>query len=303
MYRILSVVIAIIVGSSVVLVLCSCTDVALGNGNARTSDNSPSQGFAWKLPNSLTFCGEQVPLNIPEVKERAEREFFLNLQSPGQIILYIKRSGRFFDMYEKVFKEQGLPTDLKYVSVAESALFMARSSKDAVGLWQFIPATARAMGLMVTDQVDERRHPMKSTYAAGRYLKSGFNSIGSWTNAAAGYNMGHENFSENLRYQKATSFYELYLNEETSRYVLRIAVIKHIIEHAADYGINLPEAERYSDGNTSVVTERESISSMSQWAFEHGTTYKNVKLLNPWILGRSLPAPSRGEAWEISIPK
>ena len=85
------------------------------------------------FPETLTFCGEKVPLDIPEVRERAEREFYLNLQTPGQLILYIKRAGRFFPLFEQMFKEENVPDDLKYLAVAESALFMARSPKDAIG--------------------------------------------------------------------------------------------------------------------------------------------------------------------------
>ncbi|MCL5992006.1 MAG: lytic transglycosylase domain-containing protein [Bacteroidetes bacterium] len=142
-----------------------------------------------KIPHQLEFCGEKIPLDIPEVKERAEREFYLLLQQPGQIILYIKRSGRYFPMYERIIKEKNLPDDLKYLSVAESALYMSRSSKGAVGLWQFMPGTARSYGLQVDDYVDERRQPEKSTDAALEYLKDGFNQHKSWLLSAAGYNI------------------------------------------------------------------------------------------------------------------
>ncbi|NQW30302.1 MAG: lytic transglycosylase domain-containing protein [Ignavibacteria bacterium] len=303
MRRLLPALVILVAILCVAAIFYSYTNTAKGHNSSQPSPNVGNDSFAWELPEKLTFCGEEVPLDIPEVKERAEREFLLNLQSKGQIVLYMKRSGRFFPMYERVLKELQLPDDLKYVSVAESALFMARSSKDAVGLWQFMPATARAMGLVVTDQVDERRHPEKSTYAAAKYLKAGYQSNGSWTNAAAGYNMGHENFSENTRYQQASDFYSLYLNEETSRYVLRIAVIKHILEHAAEHGVILPQNGKYVEQSCRIITERESIPSMSQWAQDHGSNYKDVKLLNPWILGRTLPTPSKGGSWEICLPK
>jgi hypothetical protein len=249
----------------------------------------------------LTFCGERVPLEIPEVRERAEREFYMNLQTPGQIILYLKRSARYFPMYERVLREAKAPQDLRYLSVAESALFMARSSKDAVGLWQFMAGTARDNGLVVDEDVDERRHPERSTRAAIAYLRAGFDSNGSWTNAAAGYNMGHTSFARTRAYQSGTSFYDCYLNEETSRYILRIAVIKHIMERAHDYGIVVPATERYAAERTRRIRVSQAIDNIAAWAAENGTTYKDVKLLNLWILGRKLPAPARG-AWEIEVP-
>ncbi|MCU0330836.1 MAG: transglycosylase SLT domain-containing protein [Candidatus Kapabacteria bacterium] len=256
----------------------------------------------WNIPDKLSFCGESVPMHVQEVRERVEREFYLNLQSPGQILLYIKRSGRYFPMYERLLKEANAPDDLKYLSVAESALYMARSPKDAVGLWQFIPATAKAMGLVVSDDVDERRHPERSTRAAIKYLRSGYESNGSWTNAAAGYNMGHENYADNKRFQNTSNFYDLFLNEETSRYIIRIAVIKHIMENATLYGLAVPPNEQYAAEKTRSVVVEGSIDNVAAWATSKGTSYKDVKLLNPWILKRSLPAPPAGRSWTVEIP-
>jgi membrane-bound lytic murein transglycosylase D len=281
------------------LTLWSCTE------QVRTSvpdGVEPLPIATWTLPERLTFCGEDVPLHIPEVRERAEREFYVNLQTPGQIILYLKRAGRYFPLYERLLRESGVPDDLKYVSVAESALFMARSPKDAVGLWQFIPATAKAMGLVVTDDVDERRHPERSTAAAIKYLHQGFKQTGSWATAAAGYNMGHENLAENQRFQSSHNYYDLFLNEETSRYILRIAIIKHIMEQAGSYGIALPASALYSPTFTRAIPVEGGIANLAEWAAAQGTTYKDVKLLNPWILKRALPTPPKGHLWVIDIP-
>ena len=169
--------------STILCLLVATIAIAVTCGN----DSAQSNAFrnadtlsisTWKAPSDLTFCGEKVPVDDPEVRERLEREFYVNVQSPGQIILYIKRSARYFPMYERLLRENKMPDDLKYVSVAESALYMSKSPKDAVGLWQFIPGTARAMGLIVNDLVDERRNPERSTAAALKYLRSGFDSNG-----------------------------------------------------------------------------------------------------------------------------
>jgi hypothetical protein len=253
------------------------------------------------FPKTLSFCGEQVPLDIPEVRERAEREFYLNLQSPGQLILYIKRAGRFFPLFERILKEEQVPDDLKYLAVAESALFMARSPKDAVGVWQFMEPTAKSMGLRVDEFVDERRHIAKSTRAAIQYLRSGYKASKSWSLAAAGYNMGHGSVKENITFQKGESFYDLFLNEETSRYILRIAIIKELMEHAEKYGIVLSKDDVYQEPNVTTVKVDRPISNLAAWAINNGTSYKDVKLLNPWILKRALPAPHNG-AYYIDIP-
>jgi hypothetical protein len=275
---------------------------ARGHANGGSTPADTLAICTYRLPEKLTFCGEPVPLDIPEVRERAEREFYINLQTPGQIMLYIKRAARYFPTYEHILREAGVPDDLKYLSVAESALFMARSPKDAVGLWQFIPSTGRAYGLVITEEIDERRHLVRSTKAAVSYLRAGFDSNGSWANAAAGYNMGHENLSGNIRFQMKTNYYDLFLNEETSRYLLRIAIIKHIMEHAHEYGIVVPVQERYTAPDTRVVRVSGAVTNLAMWASANGTTYKDVKLLNPWILGRGLPAPPAGRVWEVEVP-
>ena len=254
-----------------------------------------------KLPSSLSFCGEPVPLDIPEVKERAEREFYLNLQSPGQLILYIKRAGRYFPLFDEILKEENAPSDLRYVAVAESALFIARSPKDAIGVWQFMEPTAKAMGLRVDEFVDERRHIAKSTRAAIRYLRSGYNVSKSWALAAAGYNMGHGSIKENLDFQKSNSFYDLFLNEETSRYILRIAIIKELMTNAEKYGLQLETDEVYSPEKVRTIKVDRAIDDLTEWAKGNGSTYKDVKILNPWILKRALPAP-RNEAYYIDLP-
>jgi hypothetical protein len=289
------------------IILTSCAEPVKIRSQAPTFSASSDGNYAkylssLKFPENLSFCGERVPLEIPEVRERAEREFYLNLQTPGQLILYIKRSGRYFPMFERILKEQNAPDDLKYLAVAESALFMARSTKDAVGMWQFIPATGKRMGLQIDDFIDERRNPEKSTRAAIEYLKNGFNKRQSWTLAAAGYNMGHENVSDNVEFQDKNSFYDLYLNEETSRYILRIAIIKELLEHAEQYGINIEFKDRYQPDNVNIITWDSSIPDLSAWAENHGTTYKDVKILNPWILKRNLPTP-KGAAYRIAVPK
>lgn len=255
-----------------------------------------------KLPEKLDFCGERIPLEIEEVRERAEREFYLNLQTPGQIILYLKRAGRFFPMFERILAEQGVPDDLKYLSVAESALYMSRSPKDAVGLWQFIPTTGKAMGLQIDEYVDERRHPEKSTLAAISYLKNGYRKTKSWILAAAGYNMGHENISDNLSFQGSDNFFDLFLNEETSRYILRIVIIKEIMKNPEKYGFHLKPSDLYKPNRYKIIKESSFIANLHEWAKARKTTYKDIKLLNPWILQRRLPSPPKNKVWEIAIP-
>lgn len=255
-----------------------------------------------KLPEHLSWCGEEVPLDIPEVRERAEREFYLLLQRPGQLILYIKRSGRYFPFFERLLKENRMPDDLKYLSVAESALYMSRSSKGAVGLWQFIPSTARLHGLIVNNLVDERRNVEKSTKAALKYLKQGYNVYKSWMMAAAGYNMGHSNLKFSADLQESKNYFDLFLNDETSRYIFRIVIIKELMENPEKYGLHIPDNEKYKPYKTKKIIVTHKVNNIAQWAKKNGTTYKYLKLYNPWILKRSLPKPPNKGVWVIEIP-
>ena len=255
------------------------------------------------LPQNLTFCGERIPIENEEVRERVEREFYLLLQQQGQIILYMKRSGRYFPLFEKVLKEQNAPDDLKFLSVAESALYMSRSGKGAMGLWQFMEGTARSYGMTVNEFVDERRDEIKSTYAAVEYLKRGYQKFKSWISSAASYNMGQYGVNENMSFQGEDNYFDLFLNEETSRYIFRIVVIKEIMTNPEKYGFMLKPEQLYKPAKVKLVKEEKAVPNLAQWAKEHGTTYKDVKMLNPWILKRELPAPAKDLYYEIAIPE
>ena len=256
----------------------------------------------YKLPEKLTLFGEKIPLEDDEVRERAERELYLLLQQPGQIMLYFKRSGKYFPMFDNYLKEYGMPSDIKYLSVAESALYMSNSSAGASGLWQFISATGKRYGLTINEEIDERRHPEKSTEASFNYLKDLYARFNSWIYAAAAYNMGEGGLQENINFQLSNNYFDLFLNSETSRYIFRIALIKEIMENREKYGFNIDPSENWKEVEFEIVKETQPIENLSEWAKSYGTNYKEVKLLNLWILGRKLPRPPKGKHYEIKIP-
>lgn len=254
-----------------------------------------------ELPDTMFLCGEAVDLTNPELRERAEREFLLLMQQSGQVILYTKRAQRYFSMYDTYIERFSLPTDLKYVSVAESALYMSQSSAGAVGLWQIMPETAKSLGLRVDEYVDERRHPEKSTIAGLQYLSEAHNKFKSWNMAIASYNRGKNGIANDASFQMKDNFFDLYLNEETSRYYFRILIIKEIMENPEKYGFDVSNIRGYNDGETKEVEVKTAISSIAQWAKEQGTDYKTVKLLNPWIVKRELNNPGK-ENYIIRVP-
>jgi len=251
----------------------------------------------YRIPDTLTFCGERVPLEMPDVRERMEQAFYTEL-SDGQIILDLKRTTKYFPYIEEKLKDKNLPDDIKYLAVAESALRNVVSSKQAAGIWQFTTESARRYGLIVNDYVDERFNFQKETEAALNMLMDLHSSLGSWSLAAAAYNMGLNGIKASLDYQMVDNYYSLYLNEETSRFVFRIVALKEILSHYRAYGFELTPTDFYQYPETKIVVVTK-IDDIAAWARSQGSNYKEIKLLNPWMINRSLPFGT----WAVEIPK
>ncbi|MDW8287191.1 MAG: lytic transglycosylase domain-containing protein, partial [Flammeovirgaceae bacterium] len=143
-----------------------------------------------EIPESFSFCGEAVPLKEPDVRERLDREMHINVFWHASTFLVIKRANKWFPRIEQILKEQGIPEDFKYLVVVESALTNVISPAGATGFWQLLPETAKVFGLEITEEIDDRYDPIKSTYAACKYIKQAYKKFGNWTLVAASYNMG-----------------------------------------------------------------------------------------------------------------
>ena len=219
------------------------------NGEGQTGWNqSVGQSLinALKISEPLTFCNESVPLSDPDVKERLERELLLSLDNSDDVILWLKRANRYFPHIEKVLKNNSLPDDLKYIVIAESSLKpLATSNKGAVGFWQFIESTGNKYGMKINNDIDERRNFFISTEKATAYLHDLHALFNSWTLAAAAYNMGEEGLKTEMLMQKVNNYYQLYLNQETQRYVFRILAAKIILSNPKKYGYYLTEEDLY----------------------------------------------------------
>jgi len=248
----------------------------------------------------LDFCGETVALDIPEVRERLEKELLLTLWDRPQIVLWIKRSKRFFPIIEKMLQEHNLPQDLKYIAIIESALRPhAGSRKGAIGFWQFIKATGRRYGLVINSEKDERRNIFRSTAAAVSYFKELYEILGSWTLSAAAYNMGEQGLQSEILAQNSQNYYHLYLPLETQRYIMRAISAKIILSAPEAYGFQFTEADLYPplqyDRIRLECFQETPIAIIAQAA---DTYFKMIKDLNPEIRGHYLAA---GSHW-ILIP-
>lgn len=244
--------------------------------------------YPTQVPKSLSFAGEQVPLNRWEVKERLDRELLVNYYMHGSTLYILKLAGRVFPTIERQLKANGLSDDFKYLCVAESSLQNPTSPAGAVGYWQFMKETGLRYGLEITDEVDERYHLEKSTNAACRYLKEAYAKFGNWTAAAASYNCGMGGFSKHSSFQMSGNYYDLLLPEETNRYIFRILALKTILGNAEKYGYIVEGDDQYKPVATRKVTVSESIGNLAEFAQQQGSSYKMLKLLNPWLRDRKL---------------
>jgi len=242
-----------------------------------------------------------VPMNI-DTRERLERELLVNAYYHSNTILALKLSTRYFPLIDKVLKEEGIPEDFKYLAVAESTLANVTSPAGAKGVWQFMPATAKEFGLELSADVDQRLDVEKATKAASKYLKSLYKSCGSWTNAAAAYNVGPGRLKSTVSSQGEDSYYDMNLNLETSRYLFRIIAIKEIMKNPESYGFFLDEEDYYASfDNVKEVKVTTSIPSLSDFAKRQGVSFRLLKVYNPWLTGEKLSVV--GKTYNVKIPK
>jgi soluble lytic murein transglycosylase-like protein len=256
---------------------------------------------AHELPAGLDFAGEPVPLARADVRERLEREFLLSAGNRAQVVLWLKRSARYFPYIEGELARAGLPDDLKYVAVIESALLpSAQSPASALGIWQFIPATGRRYGLEVTPWWDERRDPQRSTAAALAYLRDLHAQFRSWPLALAAYNAGEARVGQARERQGRATYYDLALPAETERYVFRAFAAKLILADPERHGFRVPAEQLYRpfkvDTVNVVLRDRVAVVDLARGA---GSYYRELRELNPAILDEALP---RGQ-YAIHVPR
>lgn len=279
----------------------------LGSDDASKKDFIGSPEFAnqlipaVKIPKVVSFCGEPVPLELPDIRERYDRELLVNNYWQSNMILLIKRGQKFFPIIEPILKEYGIPDDFKYLALIESGFLNATSPAGAKGFWQLMKNTAREYGLEVNSNVDERLHVTLSTKAASQYLLKAKKRFGNWTLAAASFNRGMFGIARALKNQRVDKYYDLYLNTETSRYVFRILAVKEIFSNFPDYGFRIEEEDLYQTPVVRTVGLDTAITSLVDFANKMGITYKELKIHNPWLLEGHLNNRSR-KYYEIAIP-
>ncbi len=258
--------------------------------------------YSLPIPENLAFAGEHVPIGDPQVREAFDRELLVNTYWQSQTLLFIKRSARHFPMIEKVLKENGIPEDFKYLPLIESGLQPIVSPAGAVGFWQIMESTGKQYGLEINREVDERYHVEKATRVACAYLKEAYEEFGSWTLAAASYNMGITGLKKQMERQRENSYYALNLNPETARYVYRLLAVKEILDDPEQYGFHVRAKDRYPEIETFTVEVDSSLSHVAHLNRKYGINYRILKYHNPWLRMEYLPN-SNGKVYELIIPK
>ena len=254
------------------------------------------------IPLQITFCDEQVDLSRYNVYEGFDRELSSFTYLHSTTMLLLKRANRYFPIIEPILKANGIPDDFKYLAVIESNLEpRAVSSARAVGLWQFMEGTAKDYKLTITATVDERYNIHRSTEAACKYLKDAYARYGDWITVAASYNAGMGRITTELNRQQAESALDLWVVEETSRYVYRIFAIKQIFENPYKYGFVIQAKDLYKPMECNEVTVSRSIPNLATFAKENNITYADLKRFNIWLKDTKLDV--EGKSYTILIPR
>ena len=295
-------------------IFTSYTSDSKNAGTASNSESSKTEASSNELPQiikpvnldkSFSFAGEIFPMENFDVRERLDRELLRNTYWHSNTLLNIKKAHKYFPVIENILAENGVPDDFKYLSVAESDLSNAVSPAGAKGFWQFMKKTGAYYGLEINSQIDERYHLEKATRAFCTYIKSDYKRFNnSWLMAAAAYNMGGTRLSKRIKEQRAKSYFDLNLNQETSRYVFRLVAIKEIMNNPRDFGFYASDHEKYQPldpGNYKEIEVNYAVASWAKFAEKHNTNYRMLKVLNPWLITPGMTNKS-GTKYLVKVP-
>jgi membrane-bound lytic murein transglycosylase D len=274
----------------------------IGDREYREAFNKYYKIFAIDIPEEMNFCNETVPIQRYDVRESYDREMLVNTYWQSQTLMFFKRANRWFPIIENILKKNNLPDDLKYIAIIESGFMNVKSPAGAAGFWQFMKPTAKNYGLEISEEVDERYNLEKSTEAVCKYFQDAYKLYKNWTLAAASYNSGMGVLTKELQNQKVTSYYDLFLNEETGRYVYRILAVKILLNNPRSYGFYFRKKDLYPVIPTYSVNIDSSISDLALFSKHFNISYKLLKDFNPWVIGYTLTNKDK-KIYKFIIPK
>lgn len=253
------------------------------------------------IPKDASFAGEPMPLEYFDVQESLQREMTIINYWHGSLSYIVQLAGRYRGLIEGILKEEGIHPDFFYLCVAESSLQPQISPADARGYWQFLGTTGKEYGLEINNEVDERYNWEKSTRAACKYFKKAYAKYGTWTLAAASYNIGMSNINERIGYQSIDNYYDMQLPLETGRYVYRAVAFKIIMNNLKDYGFNIKEENKYKPFEYKVIDVKGPVANWSEFAAKYNTNFKMIKMYNEWIRSNKLDNKT-GKTYKVWVP-
>lgn len=256
------------------------------------------------VPKMIVFAGDTIRFDRQDIYERMDRELISFTYMHTNSTLMLKRSERIFAKVVPILRANGVPEDLKYLMAIESNFDpKALSSAGAAGLWQFTKSTAKEYGLEVSSEVDERYHIEKETVAACKYLLKAHDKYGDWMTVAASYNGGQNGISKRIENQRQRKAMDLWLVEETSRYMFRILAAKMFFEDPTSFGFYVREKDKYpvEPKPKEIVSVIGPIENLVDFAEEHGIRYATLKGANLWLRDSKLTNKA-GKTYEIVIP-
>ena len=256
-----------------------------------------------EVPASVKFAGETIRFDRIDIYERMDRELISFTYTHTNTTLMLKKADRVFSEVVPILRKEGVPEDLKYLMAIESNLNpKSLSSAGAAGLWQFTKATAKEYGLEVSTEVDERYNTEKATRAACAYLKKAYEKYGDWMTVAASYNGGQNGITKKLADQRQSHAMDLWLVDETSRYMFRILAAKMLFENPSAFGYSVGAKDMYPRLKTDkVLTVSTPVESLVDLAEENGVSYAQLKEANLWLRSDHLTNKAL-KTYKIVIP-
>ncbi len=249
-------------------------------------------------------AGSAVSFDVPIVVNDAvlNAVAYYQFRTPKAFAAALQRSGRYLPLMRSILRENGLPEDLVYIAMIESAFkSQAHSRAAAKGYWQFISGTGKRYGLRTTREVDERSDPVKSTRAAAAYFRDLYEIFGDWYLAMAAYNAGEGRVLRGLQRTGTRDYWELRdagaLHRETRDYVPFFLATALIAKDPARFGFDVvPDPELEFD-----VVEVSRPVELARVARELGVAVETLRALNGELRGRATP---RGvSAYPLRLPK
>ncbi|MDZ7715928.1 MAG: LysM peptidoglycan-binding domain-containing protein [Balneolaceae bacterium] len=261
-----------------------------------SDENLLEEGYV--LPENITTPKTEVPL--VQNRQVSRHLVYYTLKRPEVMEVWLERSEKYFPMMRKIFKDEGVPTELIHLSMIESGLNpTARSWAAAVGMWQFIGATGSVYGLERNWWIDERRDPEKATRAAARHLKDLYNIWGDWHLAMANYNISPRGLKRAIRRAGGTKDYweaYPYLPRETRGYVPGFIAATMIKMNPEEFGF---QKEYGAAKYEYEVAEVDPLMPLDKLAQAAGITTEKLKEYNPELLRWATPP---GTKYPLKLP-